>query len=118
MKSGRPQTSLHGKLFGGDSLYEVLAELAANRGAKFSVLPMDDRSVIPLAKAIRRTPVQTRKEVRKLQKVGVLDEVERRRRTEVYAVTESTISDKVLSLPGLLVAQLGVYRRPRRTSSG
>jgi hypothetical protein len=112
MKSGRPQTSAHGKIFGGDTLYEVLAELAANPEAKFSVLPSADRAVRPLAKTIRRTPAQTRKEVRKLQNVGVLKEVERRRKTEVYAVTESAISEKLLSLPELLVARLGTYRQP------
>jgi hypothetical protein len=112
-KQGRPQTSAHGKLFGGDSLYEVLAELAARRRAKFSVTPSGDRRVVALADAVRRTPVQTRREVRKLQKLGVLEEVERRRKTEVYAVTESEISDAVLSLPELLVTRLGAYRRRR-----
>jgi len=112
MKPGRPQTSPHGKLFGGDSLYEVLAELAANRGKKFSVLPMQDRTVVPLAEMIGRTPTQTRKEVRKLQKVGVLEQVERLRKAEVYAIAENDIADHVLSLPELLVERLGRY--PRR----
>ncbi len=109
MKSGRPQTSPHGKLFGGDSLYEVLAELAANRGRKFSVLPMRDRAVIPLAERIGRTPTQTRKEVRKLQAVGVLEEVQRFRKAEVYAIAEDEIADRLLSLPDLLVKRLGRY---------
>src|SRR3972149_5611023 len=112
MKPGRPQTSPHGKLFGGDSLYEVLAELAANRGKKFSVLPMQDRTVVPLAEMIGRTPTQTRKEVRKLQKVGVLEQVERLRKGEVCAVAETTIAAPVLSHPGLPVGRLG--RSPRR----
>jgi uncharacterized LabA/DUF88 family protein len=46
MARGRPQTSPHGKLFGGDSLYEVLAELAKNRGKRFSVVPVRERDVI------------------------------------------------------------------------
>lgn len=110
MKPGRPQTSPHGKLFGGDSLYEVLAELAAHRGQRFSVLPMQDRAVVPLAKAIGRTPTQTRKEVRKLQSVGVLEQVERLRKAEVYAVAENEIADRLLALPDLLVKRLGHYR--------
>ena len=112
MKPTRSQTSLHGKLFGGDSLYEVLAELAANRGSKFSVLPMQSSSVVPLAERIGRTPTQTRNEVRKLQTVGVLEQVDRLRKTEVYAIAENDIADHVLSLPELLVERLGRY--PRR----
>ncbi len=110
MKPGRPQTSPHGKLFGGDSLYEVLAELAAHRGQRFSVLPMHDSAVIPLAKRIGRTPTQTRKEIRKLQNVGVVEQVERLRKAEVYAVAENEIADRLLALPGLLVKRLGRYR--------
>jgi hypothetical protein len=109
--SGRPTTSPHGRLFGGDSLYEVLAELAAQSDARFSVTPTGDETVIPLAQSIRRTARQTRKEVRKLQEIGVLEEVERRRKTEVYKVTDKAISDHVLSLPELLIARLGAYRR-------
>lgn len=114
MKPGRPQTSPHGKLFGGDSLYEVLAELAANRGKKFSVLPMHDRAVIPLAKTIGRTPTQTRKEIRKLQNVGVLEEVERLRKAEIFAIAQNDIADRVLSLPELLVKRLGRYPQRER----
>lgn len=108
---GRPTTTPHGRLFGGDSLYEVLAELAARRGAKFSVTATDDEEVVPLAETIRRTPAQTRREVRKLQEIGVLKKVERRRKTEVYAVTDEPISENLVSLPELLVARLGPYQR-------
>jgi hypothetical protein len=111
MKSGRPQTSPHGKLFGGDALYEVLAELAVNRGRKFSVLPMSEGAVIPLAKTIGRTPAQTRKEVRKLQAVGVLEEVQRLRKAEIYAIAENEFAGHLLSIPDLLVERLGRYRR-------
>ena len=113
MKPTRSQTSLHGKLFGGDSLYEVLVELAANRGSKFSVLPMRSSSVVPLAERIGRTPTQTRIEVRKLQTVGVLEQVDRLRKAEVYAIAENDIADHVLSLPDLLVGRLGHYPRRR-----
>jgi hypothetical protein len=110
MKTGRPPTSPHGKLFGGDSLYEVLATLAANRGKRFSVLPMEDADVVPLARTIGRAVTQTRREVRKLKAVGLLEEIERRRKAEVYAVSKSKLSDQVLSLPDLLVERLGPYR--------
>lgn len=92
MKRGRPQISPHGRLFGGDSLYEVLAELAANRGEKFSVLPLQDPAVIPLAMRIGRTSTQTRKEVRKLQRVGVLEEIDRLRKAEVYGIAQNEMA--------------------------
>ena len=113
MKTGRPPTSRHGKLFGGDSLYEVLAALAANRGKRFSVLPMEDedKEIVALARAIGRTVTQTRREVRKLQTIGVLEEVDRRRKAEVYAVRDDALTDRVLSLPDLLVQRLGAYKR-------
>lgn len=117
MKHGRTQTSQHGKLFGGDSLYEVLAELAANRGEKFSVLPVPDDVAIPLATRIGRTPTQTRKEIRKLQGVGVLEEVERLRKSEVYAIAENEIADQLLALPELLVKRLGRYQSTRPSGS-
>jgi hypothetical protein len=110
MKTGRPPTSPHGKLFGGDSLYEILTALAANRGKRFSVLPMEDKDVLPLARTIGRTVTQTRREVRKLKAVGLLEEIERRRKVEVYGVSKSKLADQVLSLPDLLVERLGPYR--------
>lgn len=110
--TGRPQTSVHGKLFGGDSLFEVLATLAANRAKKFTVLPVEgDDDMVPLAKTIGRTLTQTRREVRKLESVGVIEEVERRGKTEVYAVAETEVAERTLALPDALVAQLGAYRR-------
>jgi hypothetical protein len=48
--------------------------------------------------------------VRKLQNVGVVEEVERLRKAEVYAVAENEIADRVLALPDLLVKRLGRYR--------
>jgi hypothetical protein len=111
MAHGRPQTSPHGRLFGGDSLYEVLAELAKNRGKRFSVVPVQEPDVVPLAEAVGRTPKQTRGEIRKLQSVGVLAEVERVRKTEIYAVADGEITEQVLSLPAVLVKRLGPYRR-------
>ena len=77
MNIGRPPTSVHGKLFGGDSLFEVLTMLAANRAKKFTVLRVDDTEIVALADAIGRTVTQTRREVRKLEAIGVLEEVER-----------------------------------------
>jgi hypothetical protein len=42
--------------------------------------------------------------------VGVLEQVERLRKAEVYAVAENELTDRVLALPDLLVKRLGRYR--------
>jgi len=39
--------------------------------------------------------------------VGVLEEVQRFRKAEVYAIAEDEIADRLLSLPDLLVKRLG-----------
>lgn len=75
------------------------------------MVPIGTRDVIPLAKTIGRTPDQTRREVRKLQAIGVLEEVERRRKTEVYAVAENEVAERTLALPEALVDRLGAYKR-------
>jgi hypothetical protein len=111
ISTGRPPTSVHGKLFGGDSLFEVLVTLAANRGKKFTVLSVDDKEIVALADAIGRTVTQTRREVRKLEAIGVLEEVERRRKSEVYAIADNDVADQSLALPDALIAKLGKYKR-------
>ncbi len=90
----------------------MLATLAANRAKKFTVLPVEgDDDVVALAATIRRTVTQTRREVRKLESIGVVEEVERRRKTEVYAVADTDVAKRALALPDALVAQLGAYKR-------
>ena len=112
IRTGRPQTSVHGKLFGGDSLFEVLATLAAHRERRFTVLPVEDEpDLVPLAETIGRTVTQTRREVRKLEEVGVIEEVARRRKTEIYAVARNDVAKRALALPDALVARLGDYKR-------
>lgn len=111
MATGRPRTSVHGKLFGGDSLFEVLNTLAANRASKFTVVSIEDADVVALAETIGRTVTQTRREVRKLNAIGVVEEVERRGKTEVFAVANSDVAERALALPDALVARLGAYKR-------
>ena len=41
--------------------------------------------------------------------MGVLEEVQRFRKAEVYAIAEDEIADRLLSLPDLLVKRLGRY---------
>jgi len=101
----RPPPSRHGLLFGGDGLYQVLAYLAKERPQEFTTRV--------LAKRIRRTPEHTRTEVEKLITLGVVEEVRRMRRARVYGVTDTPLSDQVLELTGVLLQQLGRYRRPR-----
>jgi predicted transcriptional regulator len=89
----------------------VLAALAANRGKRFTVLSVGDEEIVALADTVGRTVTQTRREVRKLEAVGVLEEVERRRKSEVYAVADNDVADRSLALPEALIAQLGKYKR-------
>lgn len=93
----------------------MLAALAANRAKRFTVLPIEDEEedeeIVALADAIGRTVTQTRREVRKLKAIGVIEEVERRRKTEVYAVADNAVAERSLALPDALIARLGTYKR-------
>jgi hypothetical protein len=100
----RPPPSKHGLLFGGDALYQLLAYLARERPEAFTT--------IGLAKRIKRTPEHTRTEIEKLIVLGVLQQVGKARKTRLYSITDSTLSDELLDLPDVLVDQLGRYRRP------
>jgi hypothetical protein len=91
-------------LFGGDSLYEVLAAFAANRDREFSAEALADE--------VRRTVRQTRKEIRKLEAVGAVERVGKAGKREYFAPAQSEIAATLLSLPELLVRRLGEYRRP------
>lgn len=102
-KKGRPPTSLHGRLFGGDALYEVLAELARSRKNHFSTEM--------LATKVDRSLPQTRKEIRKLENVGAITLVRKKGKQEYFAAADNDIGDALFSLPPLLVRQLGPYRR-------
>lgn len=101
----RPPPSRHGLLFGGDALYQLLAYLARERPHKFTTQQ--------LAKRIKRTPEHTRTEIDKLIALGVVEQVGKFRKTRLYGITDSTLSDELLDLPDVLVEQLGRYRRPR-----
>ncbi len=103
-KQGRPRPSPHGRLFGGDSLYQVLAAFAANRDREFSAEALADE--------VRRTVRQTRKEIRKLEAVGAVERVGKAGRREYFAPAQSDIATTLLSLPELLVRRFGEYRRP------
>lgn len=103
-RQGRPRPSPHGRLFGGDSLYQVLAAFAANRDRAFSAEALADE--------VKRTVRQTRKEIRKLEAVGAVEQVGKTGKQEYFAPAESDIAATLLSLPELLVKRLGEYRRP------
>jgi len=103
-KRKRPPPSRHGLIFGGDALYQVLAQLSKDRDGEFTTNE--------LAAAISRTPEHTRREIEKLIELDVLKEVRRDRKTRIYALTPTPLSEELLDLPELLVRQLGRYRRP------
>lgn len=100
----RKPPSLHGLLFGSDALYQVLAQLARTRTAEFTTKT--------LSQGIGRTPEHTRREIEKLIALGVVVEDRRDRKTRVYKVTKSGITNEVLDLPTALIAELGRYRKP------
>jgi hypothetical protein len=102
-KRKRPPRSRHGLLFGGDALYQVLAELAKDPNREFTVKG--------LAEQITRTPEHTRSEIEKLLALGVVGEVRRERRARIYSVTGTPLSHDLLNLPRVLVKQLGRYKR-------
>lgn len=82
----------------------MLARLSKDRDGEFTTNE--------LAAAISRTPEHTRREIEKLIELEVLKEVRRDRKTRIYALTATSLSDELLDLPQALVSQLGLYRRP------
>jgi hypothetical protein len=101
MVSGRKPLSPHGRLFGGDTLYEVLAALARER------VPV---SAVPLAEELRRTPKQTREELTKLLELGVIRQAGKSGKAVLLEGDETPLARAVLSLPDLLVNRFGNYR--------
>ena len=99
--SGRPTTSLHGRLFGSDSLYLVLRELVADRAAEVSILGM--------ATQIERTPKRARVELKKLRDLEIIEVSRRERKTDYYRLSDSQLAAETLELVQALDAQLGVY---------
>jgi hypothetical protein len=100
MAGGRPPTSLHGRLFGGDTLYEVLAEIARSKKPTYAV---------PLAAELGRTTKQTRDELAKLQQLHILDEIAREGKAHLLGPASNPLAKAILQLPQLLVAELGPY---------
>lgn len=100
--AGRPTPSAHGRLFGGDTLFEVLHEIALERNGMYAV---------PLSHKLGRTTKQTRDELAKLESIGVLVEVGREGKARLLAPSGSELADAALSLPELLIGQLGQYTR-------
>ena len=100
----RPAPSRHGLLFGGDALYQVLAQLAKEPRAEFTTSS--------LSRCVGRTPEHTRSEIEKLIALDVVEEVRRERKTRVYKMKNNHLADDLLELPEALVGQFGKYRRP------
>jgi hypothetical protein len=99
--NGRPATSLHGRLFGSDSLYLVLRELAADRTAEVSTLGMAGR--------IERTPKRARVELKKLSDLEIVEVSRRERKTDYYRLSDKPLAAETLDLVEALDAQLGAY---------
>jgi hypothetical protein len=92
--------SPHGRLFGGDTLYEVLAAVARSR---------EPVGAVPLAEELGRTAKQTREELAKLRELGVVRVAGKSRKALLLEPDENALAQAVLALPDLLERHLGVY---------
>ena len=102
MMSGptRKPVSPHGRLFGGDTLYEVLAAVARSKR------PI---SAVPLAGQLGRTAKQTRDELGKLVELGVLRPAGKDGKAQLLGPGRTPLARAVLRLPELLASELGPY---------
>ncbi len=98
---GRPTTSLHGRLFGSDSLYLVLRELALDRAVEVSILGMATR--------IERTPKRARLELKKLRDLEIIEVSRRERKTDYYRLSGNELATETIDLVEALTARLGTY---------
>jgi hypothetical protein len=98
----RKPVSPHGRLFGGDTLYEVLAAVARSK------VPV---GAVPLAEELGRTPKQTREELAKLLELGVVRIAGKSRKALLLEPDDNALANAVLMLPDLLEGRLGAYTR-------
>ncbi len=103
MARTRTPVSAHGRLFGGDSMYEVLAELARLRRSQFHAYE--------IAQRIDRHPSQVQGHLARLMAIGVLEEIEARGAAQPMRRKSTPLARSVVSLPGLIESEIGVYTR-------
>lgn len=105
----RTPVSVHGRLFGGDSMYEVLVEVARLRRRQFHAFE--------IAQSIERHPSQVQRDLARLTAIGVLEEIESRGAAQPMRRRSTHLARLVVSLPRLIESEIGVYTRADRGRS-
>lgn len=95
--------SAHGRLFGGDSMYEVLVEVARLRRRQFNAFE--------IAQRIDRQPSQVQRDLARLTAIGVVEEIESRGAAQPMRRRTTRLARSVVSLPRLIESEIGIYRR-------
>ena len=103
MTKTREPISLHGRLFGGDSMFQVLREVAARGANQFNAHE--------IAVKIERHPSQVQRDLDRLLAIGVLQVVPARGAAKPVKLGKSKLARAVVSLPSLITGELGEYER-------
>lgn len=103
MKKTREPISAHGRLFGGDSMYEVLREIAARGSTEFNAHQ--------IAQTVGRHPNQVQRDIDRLLLIGVLDPAPAKGAAKPFKRRKSKLARSVVSLPSLIADELGEYTR-------
>jgi len=106
MPRTRTPVSIHGRLFGGDSMYEVLVEVARLRRGQFHALEIAER--------IDRHPSQVQRDLARLTAIGVLEAIESRGAAQPLRRRSTRLARAVVSLPRLIESEVGGYTRAAR----
>lgn len=110
MARTRTPVSAHGRLFGGDSMYEVLVEVARLRRRQFHAFEVAQR--------IGRHPSQVQRDLARLTAIGVLEEIEAPGAAQPMRRRTTRLARVVVSLPRLVEAEIGVYTRAAADTNG
>lgn len=107
MTKTRAPVSPHGRLFGGDSMYEVLRQVAARRRTPFNAHE--------IALATGRHPNQVLRDLDRLTAIGILEPVASSGAAKPLRCRKSALTRAVMSLPKLIADEIGEYERPAST---
>lgn len=104
MPTKREPVSLHGRLFGGDSMYEVLVRVAAHGSTAFNAHQ--------IAEATGRHPSQVQRDLDRLTAIQILEPVASPGAAKPLRRRKTALAKAVLSLPKLIEDEIGEYERP------
>jgi hypothetical protein len=101
MVNTRAPTSPHGRLFGGDSMYQVLHEVARRRRRTFNAHQ--------ISQATGRHPSQVQRDLDRLVVIGVLESVTQSGAAKPLRCRTTRLARTVISLPMLIESEIGEY---------